>query len=145
MNIAHSGHGVKSFGHEKRVIAAGFLILLNLFPVASGWSDEPKYHDKDLIRDEARVPAYDLPPLLVSSAGKPIITPEEWFSIRRPQIMALFGNLIYGTVPFPESPIQTTFEVVKTDREFMNGRATRKDVRLRFENAKGKAEMLILV
>ena len=80
----------------KRSIAAGFLTTLSLFPLANGWSDEPKYHDKDLIRDEARVPAYDLPPLLVSSEGKPIITPEEWFSIRRPQIMALFGNLIYG-------------------------------------------------
>ena len=108
-------------------------------------ADEPKYHDKDLVYDEARVPAYDLPPLLVSSEGKPITTAEDWFNIRRPQIMALFGNLIYGIVPAPESPIQTTFEVVKTNREFMDGRASRKDVRIRFENAKGSAEMLILV
>jgi len=74
-----------------------------------------------------------------------MITPEEWFQVRRPQIMSLFGNLIYGTVPTPESPIRTTFEVVRNNREFMNGKATRKDVRIPFENAKGKAEMLILV
>jgi hypothetical protein len=101
----------------KRIIAAGFLILLSLFPLVNGWSDEPKYHDKDLILDEARVPAYDLPPLLVSSEAKPISTPEEWFNLRRPQIMALLGNLIYGIVPSPESSIRTTFEVVKTDRD----------------------------
>jgi len=121
------------------------LLLLILCGNFSTWADEPKNHDKDVIYDEARLPAYDLPPLLVSSEGKPITTAEEWFAIRRPQIMSLFGNLVYGTVPTPESPIETTFEVVKTDREFMNGRATRKDVRIRFENDKGRAEMLILV
>ena len=108
-------------------------------------ADEPKNHDFDVIREEAKVPSYQLPPLLLSSEGKPITTPEEWLDLRRPQIMALFGNLVYGVVPAPESPIQTTFEVVKTDREFMGGQATRKDVRIRFENAKGSAEMRILV
>lgn len=98
-----------------------------------------------MVYDEAKVPPCDLPPLLVSSKGKPISTPEEWFSIRRPQIMALLGNLVYGIVPVPESPLRTTFEVLKTNPEFMNGRATRKDVRVRFENAKGSAEMVILV
>jgi hypothetical protein len=59
--------------------------------------------------------------------------------------MGLFGNLIYGVVPEPESPIRTTFEVMMTDREFMGGKATRKDVRIRFENERGAAELLILV
>jgi len=106
---------------------------------------EPKEYDKNLNYDEARLPAYDLPPLLVSSEGKPITTAEEWFAIRRPQIMSLFGNLVYGTVPAPESPLEVSFEVAKTDPEFMDGAATRKDVRIRFENAKGNAEMLVLV
>ena len=106
---------------------------------------EPKEYDKDVNYDEARLPVYDLPPLLVSSEGKSITTAEEWFTIRRPQIMSLFGNLIYGTVPAPESPLKVTFDVVKADRQFMNGVATRKDVRIRFENAKGTAEMLVLV
>ncbi len=119
----------------------GVVLLLTM----TARADEPKNHDFDVIREEAKVPSYQLPPLLVSSEGKPITTPEEWLDLRRPQIMALFGNLVYGVVPVPESPIQTTFEVVKTDREFMGGKATRKDVRIRFENAKGSAEMRILV
>ena len=48
-----------------------------------------------------------LPPVLVSAEGKPISIPEEWFKVRRQQIMALFGNLIYGVVPPPESPIRS--------------------------------------
>ena len=126
----------------KRLFLACCLVQLAVAPARS---DEPKNHDKDVVYDEAKVPPYDLPPLLVSSEGKPITTPEEWFNVRRPQIMSLFGNLIYGVVPQPESPIKTTFEVVKTDRNFMGGKATRKDVRIRFENAKGSAEMTILV
>jgi hypothetical protein len=104
------------------------LILLQIARLAlsNGLADEPKYHDKDLILDETRVPAYDLPPLLVSCEGKAITTPEEWFNIRRPQILSLFGNLLYGVVPAPESPIRTTFEVVEIGPEFMNGSANTK-------------------
>jgi len=108
-------------------------------------ADEPKNHDFDVIRDEARVPTYQLPPILVSAEGKPITTPEEWFSVRRPQILALFANLLYGVVPTPESPIRTSFEVLRTNREFMGGQVIRKDVRIRFENANGAAELPILV
>ena len=111
-----------------------------------GIAAEPnKESDKDVIYDEARVPAYDLPSLLVSAEGKPITTPDEWLHFRRPQIIALLGNLIYGTVPAAESPLKVTYSVVQTDPQFMSGLATRKDVRIRFENAKGRAEMLILV
>ena len=129
----------------KNALALALLALSAWFPVAPIRSDEPKYHDADVVYDEAKVPPYDLPPLLVSSEGKPITTPEEWYNVRRPQIMALFGDLIYGVVPAPELPVRMTFEVVRMNREFMNGRATRKDVRLHFENARGSADLTILV
>ncbi|MEZ6119976.1 MAG: hypothetical protein R3C28_25860 [Pirellulaceae bacterium] len=48
-------------------------------------------------------------------------------------------------MPTPESPIQVSFEVLKTDPNFLQGQGTRKDVAIRFENDKGKAEMRILV
>lgn len=106
---------------------------------------EPKESDKDVNYDEARLPRYDLPSLLVTSEGKPVTTAEQWFNVRRPQIMSLFGNLVYGVVPEPAEPIRTTFEVISTDREFLNRTGTRKDVRIRFENSRGSDEMLVLV
>jgi hypothetical protein len=102
----------------QRISVVGLLALTSLLVIPPALPDEPKNHDLDLIYDEARVPAYDLPPLLISSEGRRIATPEEWFGIRRPQIMALFGSPVYGVVPAPESPIRTTFEVVKTDPDF---------------------------
>lgn len=106
---------------------------------------ERKEYDADVIYDEGKIPHYDLPPLLVTAEGKAVTTPEEWRNIRRPQIMALFSNLVYGRVPAPESPVAVKFDVIKTDPRFMRGKATRKDVQISFRNDRGSASMLILV
>ncbi len=116
-------------------------ILLALLPIRA---DEPKNHDFDVIREDSKVPPYHLPPLLVNSDGKRVTTPAQWLHERRPQILGLFANLVYGVVPEPSSPLRTTREVFRTDPAFMDGKATRKDVRIRFENARGSAEMVIL-
>ncbi len=120
-------------------------LLLCIASICTLEAKEPKELDKDVNYDEENLPAYDLPPLLTSSEGKPITTPEEWINIRRPQIMSLFGNLVYGTVPKPSSPIKTSFKVIKEDKNFLSGKGTRKDVRIRFENERGRVDMLILV
>lgn len=106
---------------------------------------EPKEHDSDVNYEESRLPRYDLPPLLLTAEGKKITTAKEWRTIRRPQILSLFSNLIYGRVPEPMSPITTTYQVVKEDKTFMDGKATRKDVKITFKNELGEADMLILV
>ena len=121
------------------------LLPLLLAGIISLPAREPKEYDKDVNYDEARLPAYDLPPLLVAPDGKKITTADEWFQIRRPQILALFSNLIYGRVPDPAFPIKQTFEVVKTDPNFMDGKATRKDVKIRLSNENGEKEMHFLV
>ena len=120
-------------------------LIILLFSSTLALSREPKEYDSDIIYDESKVPHYDLPPLLVTAEGKAIKTPEEWRNIRRPQILALFSNLVYGRVPEPQSPVKIQFEVKKTEPKFMGRKATRKDVQIRFSNDKGKAEMLILV
>ena len=97
------------------------LLTLVLVFCAGLSAREAKENDKDVNYDEGRVPAYDLPSALVSSSGKPIQTAGEWRAIRRPEILALFSNLIYGRVPVPVSPIRTEFEVVKEDPDFMGG------------------------
>ena len=106
---------------------------------------EPKEYDADVNYDENRLPHYDLPPLLVTGTGKPITTPEEWQNLRRPEIMGLFSNLIYGKVPQPPSPIKVEFEVTDTDPDFMGGKATRKDIEIKLSNDNGELSMHFLV
>ncbi|MBN2130690.1 MAG: hypothetical protein JW741_14400, partial [Sedimentisphaerales bacterium] len=116
-----------------------------LLGTAPALAREPKEYDSDVIYDESKIPHYDLPPLLVTAEGEPVTTAEQWRNVRRPQILSLFSNLVYGRVPEPESPIEIQFEVKKTDPDFMQGTAMRKDVQIRLRNDKGKAEMLVLV
>lgn len=126
----------------KKIIICIAVLLLSSTVV---FGREPKEYDSDLIYDESKIPHYDLPGLLVTAEGKKVTTSEEWRDIRRPQILSLFGNLVYGCVPEPESPIKTVFKVLKTDPKFMGGKATRKDVQVRLSNDKGAVEMLVLV
>ncbi len=128
---------------KQSTFAVAFLIMCFFsLSVSAGQSKE---NDLDVNYDEGMVGKYELPPLLVTAEGKPVTTSQEWRTIRRPQILALFSDILYGCVPQPQSPIKTECEVVKTDPEFLGGKATRKDVRIRFENDRGKAEMIILV
>lgn len=126
---------------NKAILCISMLLLI----IPSVFGRELKEYDSDVIYEEGKVPHYDLPPLLVTTEGKRITTAEQWMNKRRPQILSLFGNLVYGCVPEPPSPIETQFTVLKTDPDFMGGKATRKDVQIRFSNDRGRAEMLILI
>jgi len=106
---------------------------------------EAKEYDKDVQYDESKLPPYDLPPLLTTSSGQSVETPEAWMEQRRPEILSLFANLIYGRVPAPAKPIEVSYEVVLEDKGFMDGMATRKDVKIHLENTKGRMSMHFLV
>lgn len=122
------------------------LTLCFLFLVSSlVFAQQKKEFDSDINYDETKVPNYDLPELLVSANGNPITTADEWTNIRRPEILSLFANLVYGRIPSPVDPIDVDFVIDDVDKEFMNGKGTRKRVLIRFSNDKGRAEMMVLV
>ncbi|SVB48556.1 uncharacterized protein METZ01_LOCUS201410, partial [marine metagenome] len=115
------------------------------FATCALFARELKEFDNDVNYDEARIPHYDLPNPLVTAEGKLVTTAEQWRNIRRPQILSLFANFIYGAVPVPPDPIVQTYRIVKEDKTFMDGKVTKLDVAIRFKNRKGSAETLVLV
>lgn len=126
-----------------------YLVITLLIPLAEqsnfAFAREAKESDADVNYDESRTPNYALPQLLLTAEGTPVTTAKQWHTVRRPQIASLFCNLVYGCVPEPASPIQTTFEVVGQNDSCFGGKATRKDVKIRFRNDRGSEEMHILV
>ena len=76
--------------------------------------------------DESKVGEYQLPKLLVSESGQTISTPEQWESIRRPEILKLFEDHVYGQVPKDFADIR--FIVTNQDKKAMDGKATLKEV-----------------
>ncbi len=120
-------------------------ITVSLLYAFDGEAREPKEADSDVIYEESKIHPYDLPPLLVTAEGETVSTAEQWADVRRPQILALFSNLVYGSVPRLDNPLEVDYRVLSTDSDFMDGKATRQRVRIRFSNDRGKAEMVIVV
>lgn len=80
--------------------------------------------------DEAKVGAYVLPDPLVLQNGKPVRDAASWTNQRRPEILRLYQNEIYGRVP-PTAP-KVRFEVIESGTPVLDGTATRKHVVMHF-------------
>ena len=122
-----------------------FSVVALGFTACVVFSRELKEFDNDVNYDEARIPHYDLPDPLVTAEGKPVTTAYQWRNIRRPQILSLFANFIYGAVPVPPDPVSQTYHVIKEDKSFMGGKVTKLDVSIRFKNRKGTAQTHIII
>jgi len=49
--------------------------------------------------DESKVPPYILPDPLVLPNGKPVRTPQQWWTQRRPELLHLLEDSMYGRIP----------------------------------------------
>lgn len=82
--------------------------------------------DYGLNYDESKVPDYTLPPILETADGDPVTTVRDWKNIRRPEIISLYEELVYGQIPQHYDALRV--EVVNEDREAIDGAATLKEV-----------------
>lgn len=78
--------------------------------------------------DESKVAAYTLPDLLTTSRGQAVADKATWENTRRPEVLALFKNEVYGQL------VQTydslSFVFTKMEAEAMHGKATLKEVQI---------------
>lgn len=83
-----------------------------------------------------------LPDPLVMLDGSPVRTPDDWFAKRRPELMRLFEQTMYGAAPPPPSPLvaRTLCEVP----DYLDGKATLREVDIRL-GAEGAPTMRLLV
>lgn len=78
---------------------------------------DPKHPDaaNAVNYDESKVKPYKLPDSLVLNDGQRVTTPEMWWNQRRPQLLAMFDEDMYGRVPAHVPDVH--WEVVSTTRE----------------------------
>lgn len=88
--------------------------------------------------DEKLVPAYTLPDPLKMNDGTPVRNSGEWFEKRRPELLAMFTEEMFGKAPEPMKGIK--WEVVEKDTKAFDSLATRKQVKITFPDniRKGK-------
>jgi hypothetical protein len=93
--------------------------------------------------EEDKVAPYTLPDPLVLSNGNPVPDAKTWWKLRRPEILALFEEQMYGKTPKKKLPVN--FEVTSFDTKALKGKATRKEVTVYFTADKKGPSMGLLI
>jgi hypothetical protein len=94
------------------------------------------------LADSSRLLIAPLPEPLVMRDGTPVTSKRQWFDRRRPELQAMFQDLMYG--PIPPRPARTEFRVEAAHRDFLGGEATLKLVTLSFGDAEAPRLDLLL-
>ena len=115
-----------------------FLLSLTLLltPAAHAQRPKPNY-------DESQVPEFKLPNPLVTNKGKKVDSAKAWQQVRRPEILELFENEVYGKSP--AAPKDMLFEVTSVKNDALGGKAIRKEVSVYFSGKKEEPRMDLLI
>ncbi|MBD3391381.1 MAG: acetylxylan esterase [Chitinivibrionales bacterium] len=93
--------------------------------------------------NESKVPPYSLPDPLVCADGTPVTDPGTWLSKRRPELLGMFEEYMYGKTP--PAQIETRFELLERSGSAFEGTAERRQVVARFSRSGRTEEMDILL
>ena len=118
-------------------LIAALSIMLAACCVASVASAQPPGTNYD----ESKVPEYTLPDPLVTGGGEKVAGAKTWREKRRPEILQLFEEHVYGRSP--ERPSQTHAHVEAA--EALDGTAIRKQVSLDLTAKPGGPRMDLLI
>lgn len=113
-------------------------VLVTLFLMTTTAHAQPA----DANYDEAKVPAYILPDPLVFADGTPVADAEAWYDRRRPELLRLFEEHVYGRMP---GPIDAMWSEVRPAEPALGGKATRKQVTLYFTPDRNGPRMDLLM
>ena len=93
--------------------------------------------------DESKVPEYTLPDVLKTTTNREVRTQRAWQKVRRPEILKLFENNIYGQMPKAYDRIK--YSVTNENATAMNGKARLKEIVIEvFNNNKSVKINLVL-
>jgi hypothetical protein len=93
--------------------------------------------------DEDKVPQYELPNALICADGTPVTDAQTWTEKRRPEILQLFEQQMYGKSP--GRPENMTCQLTSIARDALDGKAVRKEVSVYFSGEETGPKMDLLI
>ncbi|NGM89183.1 prolyl oligopeptidase family serine peptidase [Parapusillimonas sp. SGNA-6] len=111
------------------------VILLAIVPL-KGFAQEVNY-------EESLVSDYVLPDVLKAKDGRVIATKKDWESSRRLEILDMFAKEMYGVTP--RDSIAVKYELLKENKQALEGLATIRQVKFIFSNGQREHEALLLL
>lgn len=122
---------------RQQTIVLLLAILMSVVPApAADDTEEFNY-------DESKVPEYELPDPLVTLSGDTVADAATWRDVRRPEILNLFREHVYGVSP--QRPRNVPFEVTSVEEDALHGIARRKEVTIWFLGEKRGPSMSLLM
>jgi hypothetical protein len=85
--------------------------------------------------DEAKVGVFTLPDPLIAADGQKVSSREAWGQQRRPELLRIFEDQVYGKVPRPDKPLHITSRVRSEDKAALGGTAVRREITILFSEA----------
>lgn len=105
------------------------LLPIFVWVVAMTISSNPGFAQRPGInQDESKVPTFTLPETLVCSDGTEVDTFEVWEEKRRPEVLQLFADHVYGNVPNKKTAV--TFAPKGESWKVLDGSAVRREVQM---------------
>lgn len=108
------------FPLNKSLFLVPFMIL-----TGEDWAEAQQ---KKANYDETQIAPYTLPELLVTQEGKTVTTPAQWSEDRRPEVLALFQQHVFGRTPGNWGKV--SFEIKEVKKDALGGKATRKMIHI---------------
>lgn len=93
--------------------------------------------------EESKVPQFTLPDPLTADDESKVTTTNQWVTARRPELLALFEDQMFGRQP--AKPANMVFDVTSVERGVLGGKAVRKQVTVHLLGANKPEKMYILI
>ncbi|MGY3061306.1 hypothetical protein ACVWZD_005551 [Streptomyces sp. TE3672] len=93
------------------------------------------------MHDPSYVPSYELPDPVVRGNGAPATRTADWWRTRRPELLGLFAEHMYGRTPSLLPDVE--YAEMATDVRALDGAATRSEVVCAFRTATGRHRMTL--
>ena len=93
--------------------------------------------------DESKVPPYTLPDLLQCEDGTVVDSAVVWTTKRRPELLRMFEEHVFGTLPAGKIPLRT--KVRSSVPDALDGKALRREVTVFFSDDDSGPQMELLI
>ena len=90
--------------------------------------------------DESQMPQFTLPDVLLCQDGSKIETADDWQKKRRPELLQMFKDVMYGEIP--PRPDRVRYELLSEKKDARGGKAVRREVRIHLEMNNGKSHSI---
>lgn len=119
------------------------IVVLLFIATCFCWVKAAAQPGDEINLDEQKVGAYTLPAVLKSTGGKTVKTSKQWTGKRRPEILSLYRQYVYGKMP--PSIVGTHYRVNKINDSAFGGKAVCKQVTVFFTPGTNGPSMDILL